>query len=106
MGAGSRYNTNSQRGNPQPASNYGGGHTGNGKYRNGGIYSQGFRFKPHPNSRFTPDTQVKYIGSHKDFRGMGKVLERNNKTSRSFICIQMNENKKIVYIHKNNLMIL
>tara|TARA_B110000285_G_C14576344_1_gene360146 strand:+ start:148 stop:468 length:321 start_codon:yes stop_codon:yes gene_type:complete len=105
MGAGGRHNTNKQKGNPQPSPNYGGGHTGCGKYRHGGVYSHGFRLKRRSHFDFQPDTKVEYIGSHKDFSGRGTVLPRDKKCPRSTIRVKMNNTSKTVYIHKNSLII-
>ena len=105
MGAGSKFNNNSQKGNPQPSPNYAGGHTGSGKYQHGGIYSHGFRFKRRSHLEFKPDTKVEYIGCHKDFSGTGSVMNRVRKCPRSTILVKMNNTDKIVYIHKNNLII-
>jgi hypothetical protein len=107
MGAGSRYNTNTQRGNPQPSPNCGGGHTGNGKYRHGGFYSHGFRLKRRSHLEFTPEKKVEYIGSHKDFEGTGTVMSHKpgiNK-SRSTIRVKMDNTSKIVYINKRCLIL-
>ena len=105
MGAGGRYNTNSQKGNPQPSPNYGGGHTGNGKYRHGGVYSHGFRLKNRSHLEFLPNKKVEYIGSHKDFSGKGTVMNNNPniKKSRSVIRVKMDNSNKIVYINKRCL---
>ena len=105
MGAGQRYNNNTQKGNPQQSPNYGGNHTGSGKYRHGGIYSHGFRNQFNSHMNFTPGTRIEYIGSHKDFTGKGPVLSKNNKCPRSTIRVQMDKDNKIVYIHKNCLFI-
>jgi len=88
--------------------NFGGLHTGTGKYQKGGVYSSnGKRFKPFPNSKFEVGKEVAYIGSHKDYRGeMGKgvVVSKNGDTirsGRSIIKVKLgNQN---VYFHKNNL---
>lgn len=107
MGAGGRYNTNSQKGNPQPSPNHGGGHTGCGKYRHGGFYSHGFRLKRRSHLEFTVGSTVEYIGSHKDFSGKGKVMPRNAniKKPRSVVRVKMDNTDNIVYIHKRCLLL-
>jgi hypothetical protein len=106
MGAGGRYSVNRQPGNSQQSPNHGGEHTGCGKYRNGGIYSQGVRFKNHSHREYTPGSSVKYIGSHRDFNGgCWVVLEKQGNVNcpRSTIRIKMNNTNKVVYINKRNL---
>ena len=105
MGAGNRYSVNRQHGNSQQSPNYGGEHTGSGKYRNGGIYSQGFRLKNHSHREFTAGRNVKYIGSHKNFNGSAVVLEKkkNINCPRTTIRIKMNNTNTIVYVNKRNL---
>ena len=87
--------------------NFGGLHTGTGKYQKGGPYSMdGQRFKKIPNYKFEVDRLVKYIGTHKDFvRKWGKIVSKvgdKHRSSRSTIKVQLEEGS-IVYIHKNNL---
>jgi len=87
--------------------NYGGEHTGTGKYQNGGPYSSnGQRFKKIPNYMFEEDRLVKYIGTHKDFVRKGGVVVSKagdkHKSGRSFIKVQL-ETGPTVYFHKNNL---
>ena len=87
--------------------NYGGLHTGTGKYQKGGVYSSnGQRFRKIPNYEFEKDRLVKYIGTHKDFiNEKGKVVSKvgdKQKSGRSIIKVKLG-NEKIVYFHKNNL---
>ena len=58
--------------------NFGGLHTGTGKYQKGGPYSMnGQRFKKIPNYKFEVDRLVKYIGTHKDFiHAKGRVVSK------------------------------
>ena len=90
--------------------NYGGLHTGTGKYQKGGVYSSnGQRFQKIPNYKFEEDRMVRYIGTHKDFiHGKGKIVSKvgdKHKSGRSFIKVQL-EDGPIVYFHKNNLKFL
>ena len=87
--------------------NFGGLHTGTGKYQKGGPYSMnGQRFKKIPNYRFEEGRLVKYIGTHKDFvNKWGKITSKvgdKHSSSRSTIKVQLEEGP-IVYFHKNNL---
>jgi len=87
--------------------NYGGLHTGTGKYQKAGVYSNnGLRFQTIPNYMFEGDRLVKYIGTHKDFiHKCGKIASKvgdKHKTSRSVIKVKLDEGP-FVYIHKNNL---
>ena len=67
MGAGGRYNTNSQKGNPQPSPNHGGGQ----------MEDFMVRLKRRSHLEFLPNKKVEYIGSHKDFSGKGTVMSNN-----------------------------
>ena len=87
--------------------NFGGLHTGTGKYQKGGPYSMnGQRFKEIPNYKFEEDRLVKYIGTHKNFvRKFGRVISKKgdiHSSSRSIIKVKL-DNGPIVYFHKNNL---
>ncbi len=87
--------------------NYGGLHTGTGKYQKGGVYStNGLRHKKIPNNKFTDGTEVRYMGKHKDHVNVrGKVVSKKDdthKSGRSIIKVETNENK-YTYFHKNNL---
>ena len=87
--------------------NYGGLHTGTGKYQKGGVYSaNGERFQRISHSKFTVGKEVSYVGTHKDFiRSSGKVIDKKgdkNRSSRSTIKVQLNDGRK-TYFHKNNL---
>ena len=87
--------------------NYGGLHTGTGKYQKGGVYSSnGQRFRKIPNYKFEEDRFVKYIGTRKDFiHAKGRVVSKvgdKQKSGRSIIKVQLDEGP-IVYFHKNNL---
>lgn len=87
--------------------NFGGLHTGTGKYQKGGPYSMnGQRFKKIPNYRFEEGRLVKYIGTHKDFvNKWGKITSKvgdKHRSSRSTMKVQLEEGP-IVYFHKNNL---
>ena len=113
MGAGGRYNTNSQKGNPQPSPNHGGGHTGCGKYRHGGIYSHGFRLKRRSHLEFKEGKRVEYIGSHKDFirsanfKPFGTVVHKKgeiHRTPRSMIRVEFEDGRK-TYIDKRCLIL-
>jgi len=86
--------------------NFGGLHTGTGKYQKGGVYSaNGERFKSSPNREFTEGIKVAYTGTHKDFiHEEGLVVSKvgdKSRSGRSFIKVKL-ENQN-VYIHKNNL---
>lgn len=87
--------------------NFGGLHTGTGKYQKGGPYSMdGQRFKRIPNYKFEINRLVKYIGTHKDFKNsFGRVISKKNdkhKSGRSIIKVKL-ETGQNVYFHKNNL---
>ena len=48
--------------------NYGGLHTGTGKYQRGGVYSRdGMHFPRVPSKDFKVGLTVRYVGKHKDF---------------------------------------
>ena len=90
--------------------NFGGLHTGNGKYQKGGVYSaNGQRFRKIPHHEFIEGKEVSYVGCHKDFiRCTGKVLDKKNDTirsSRSTIKVELNDGRK-TYFHKDNLRII
>lgn len=90
--------------------NFGGLHTGTGKYQKGGPYSMdGQRFRKIPNYKFEEDRLVKYIGTHKDFRRKsGKIASKvgdKHRSGRSFIKVKLDDGP-IVYFHKNNLRFL
>ena len=114
MGSGHRHNTNSQKGNPQPSPNYGGGHTGCGKYRHGGIYSHGFRLKKRSHREFMEGKRVEYIGSHKDFirsayfKPFGTVVSRDvggmQRAPRSMIRVKFEDGRQ-TYIYKKCLIL-
>jgi hypothetical protein len=87
--------------------NFGGLHTGIGKYQKGGVYSaNGQRFQKTPNRKFTEGKEVSYVGTHKDFiRCSGKIIDKKNDTirsSRSTIKIELNDGRK-TYFHKDSL---
>lgn len=90
--------------------NYGGLHTGTGKYQKGGVYStNGERYMVIPNHKFSDGVEVRYVGKHKDHINVkGKVVSKKNdlhKSGRSFIKVQTKDNK-YTYFHKNNLEII
>jgi len=115
MGAGGRYNTNTQKGNAQPSPNHGGGHTGCGKYQHGGVYSlNGKRYQKRTHRDYTEGKKVYYMKhskfNHKN-KGFGEavVLSKKNDTirvPRSMIRIQFKNNDSKVYVHKDSLLIL
>ena len=83
--------------------NYGGLHTGTGKYQRGGVYSvNGMRFPRIPSRDFKEGLQVRYIGKHKDFIGKrGTIIKGGMKRSRSVIRVQLSD--KVVYFNKKSL---
>ena len=91
--------------------NFGGLHTGTGKYQNGGPYANnGYRHKIPPNHEFKEGRRVSYIGTHKDFRelrGEGIVLskDKTRRTGRSFIRVKLDDGR-VTYFHKNVLVFL
>lgn len=93
--------------------NFGGLHTGTGKYQNGGPYANnGYRHKIPPNHEFKEGRRVSYIGTHKDFRelrGEGIVLskskDKTHKPGRSLIRVKLDDGR-ITYFHKNVLVFL
>ena len=87
--------------------NHGGLHTGDGKKRNGGVYSMnGYRQRRIPNREFSVGKKVAYVGSHKDFiREKGIIVTKDNdhfKSSRSTMKVQL-EDGRVVYFYKTNL---
>ena len=87
--------------------NFGGLHTGTGKYQKGGVYSaNGQRFQKIPHREFTEGKEVSYVGCHKDFiRCTGKVIDKKNDTirsRRSTIKVELNDGRK-TYFQKDNL---
>ena len=86
--------------------NYGGLHTGTGKYQKGGVYSSnGKRYPRVPTRAFMEGLTVRYVGTHKDFvREEGSILSGGVRRSQSIIRVQFQ--KKIAYIHKNSLEII
>ena len=83
--------------------NYGGLHTGTGKYQRGGVYStDGLRFQRIPHKDFTVGKMVRYVGKHKDFVGLrGTVIDGGVKRARSIIRVQFKD--KIGYLNKKSL---
>jgi len=83
--------------------NYGGLHTGTGKFQRGGVYStNGLRFPRISHQDFTVGKEVRYIGKHKDFIGLrGKVISGGVKRARSIIRVQFTD--KISYLNKKSL---
>mgnify|MGYP001267846036 CR=1 FL=1 len=86
--------------------NYGGLHTGTGKFQRGGVYStNGKRYPRVPTRDFEEGLTVRYVGKHKDFiREEGTIMKGGVKRSRSII--RVNFTDKIAYIHKNSLEII
>jgi len=87
--------------------NYGGLHTGTGKYQTGGVYSHnGQRYKRVPTRDFTVGQNVHYIGSHTNFMGQsGKVITKvgdYHRSSRSTIKVELGDGR-YTYFHKNSL---
>lgn len=88
--------------------NFGGLHTGTGKYQKGGPYSMdGQRFKKISTHKFKVDRLVKYIGTHKNFvRKFGRIISKEgdiHSSGRSIIKVKL-DNGPVVYFHKNSLM--
>jgi len=83
--------------------NYGGLHTGTGKYQRGGVYSRdGQRFPRIPHKDFKENLVVRYVGKHKDFIGLrGSIIGGGVKRARSIIRVQFTD--KISYLHKKSL---
>lgn len=83
--------------------NYGGLHTGTGKYQRGGVYSRdGQRFPRVPSRDFKENLVVRYVGKHKDFIGKrGHIITGGVKRPRSVIRVQFSD--KICYLHKKSL---
>lgn len=86
--------------------NYGGLHTGTGKYQRGGVYSRdGMRFSRVPSRDFKEGITVRYVGKHKDFVGQrGKIILGGVKRARSIIRVQFTD--KIAYLNKRSLEII
>ena len=89
--------------------NFGGLHTGTGKYQNGGPYANnGYRSKLIPHREFYEGRKVAYIGTHKDFngsKGEGTIISKSGdtqRTPRSLIKVQL-EGGRRTYFHKNSL---
>jgi hypothetical protein len=90
--------------------NYGGLHTGTGKYQKGGVYSSnGQRFQRVPHREFTVGKDVSYVGTHKDFiRCSGKIIDKEGDTirsSRSTIKVELNDGRR-TYFQKGNLRLI
>lgn len=83
--------------------NYGGLHTGTGKYQRGGVYSvDGMRFPRVPSRDFKEGLQVRYVGKHKDFIGKrGTIIKGGMKRPRSVIRVKLSD--KIAYFNKKSL---
>jgi hypothetical protein len=86
--------------------NYGGLHTGTGKYQRGGVYSvNGMRFPRVPSRDFKENLVVRYVGKHKDFMGKrGHIITGGVRRARSIIRVQLSD--KIAYFNKKNLEII
>lgn len=86
--------------------NYGGLHTGTGKYQKGGVYStDGKRFPRVPSKDYKEGLMVRYIGKHKDFIGQrGKIIKGGVKRARCIIRVQLTD--KITYFNKKSLEII
>lgn len=95
--------------------NFGGLHTGTGKYQNGGPYANnGYQKKRISHSSFKEGDRVAYIGSNKRFLEVightresseGTVVSKygsRGKSSRSLIRILF-KNGTVAYIHKTSL---
>ena len=95
--------------------NFGGLHTGTGKYQNGGPYANnGYQKKRISHSSFKEGDRVAYIGSNKRFLELightkesseGTVVSKygsRGKSSRSLIRIIF-KNGTVAYIHKTSL---
>ena len=83
--------------------NYGGLHTGTGKFQRGGVYSRdGMRFQRIPHRDFKENLVVRYVGKHKDFIGKrGHIITGGVKRARSVIRVQFSD--KTAYLHKKSL---
>ena len=97
------------------STNFGGLHTGTGKYQNGGPYANnGYQKKRISHSSFKEGDRVAYIGSNKRFLELightkesseGTVVSKygsRGKSSRSLIRIIF-KNGTVAYIHKTSL---
>ena len=86
--------------------NYGGLHTGTGKYQRCGVYSSdGIRFQRVPSKDFKEGLKVRFIGKHKDFAGKrGTIILGGVKRPRSIIRVQFSD--KIAYLHKKSIEII
>ena len=89
--------------------NFGGLHTGTGKYQNGGPYANnGYRPKLIPHREFREGRKVAYVGSHKDFsgsKGEGVIVSKlhdTQRTARSLVKVKL-EDGRHTYFHKNSL---
>lgn len=89
--------------------NFGGLHTGTGKYQNGGPYANnGYRHTTIPNRDFQEGRRVAYVGSHKNFsgtKGVGDVVSKRgdkSRTARSLVKVKL-EDGRHTYFHKNSL---
>ena len=89
--------------------NFGGLHTGTGKYQNGGPYANnGYRKKLVSNREFREGRKVAYVGTHKDFSGtvgqgcIASKLGDKQKTPRSLIKVKLEDGRR-TYFHKNSL---
>jgi hypothetical protein len=92
--------------------NYGGLHTGTGKYQNGGPYANnGYRRKMISHREFTEGKRVAYIGTHKDFResrGTGVVISKktdSHKTPRTIIKVKLDDGRH-TYFNKHSLLFM
>ena len=90
--------------------NHGGGHTGIGKKRSSSVYSMnGFR-RPvvHPTRDFKEGIKVSYIGCHKNFMGAKGIVVSKRGDVHSSMRTQIKillDDRRITYIHRNNLSI-
>ena len=90
--------------------NFGGLHTGTGKYQNSGPYSNnGIRKTIHPTREYIVGKSVAYTGSHKDFySSQGLIISKRGdvqKTGRSLIKVLLEDGRK-TYFHKDGLVFL
>jgi hypothetical protein len=92
--------------------NHGGLHTGTGKYRRGGVYSRnGYIQETVSHRNFTEGREVAYVGTHKDFQGLGSegvVISKKGdamKTSRSIIKVALKDGRR-TYFRKELLVFL
>jgi len=90
--------------------NFGGLHTGTGKYQNKGPYSNnGIRRIIHPTRKYIVGKSVAYAGSHKDFHtSTGQIISKSGdaqRTGRSLIKVLLEDGRK-TYFHKDNLVFL